>query len=64
MLINRIIHFLYSNNLLNQNQFGFTPQKSTTDATMAAKNFVDEALNKGQIVALGRLDVKCAFEAA
>jgi len=27
MLINRIMHFLYSNNLLNQNQFGFSPQK-------------------------------------
>jgi len=28
MLINRIVHVLYSNNLLNQNCFGFTPQKA------------------------------------
>jgi hypothetical protein len=27
LLINRIMHFLYSNDLLNQNQFGFSPQK-------------------------------------
>ena len=37
LLINRIMHFLYTNDLLNQNQFGFTPQKSTTEAAMAAK---------------------------
>jgi len=28
LLINRIMHFLYSNELLNQNQFGFTTQKA------------------------------------
>jgi hypothetical protein len=28
MLINRIVHVLYSNNFLNQNCFGFTPQKA------------------------------------
>jgi hypothetical protein len=27
LLINRIMHFLYSNDSLNQNQFGFSPQK-------------------------------------
>jgi hypothetical protein len=27
LLSNIIIHFLYINDLLNQNQFGFTPQK-------------------------------------
>jgi hypothetical protein len=64
LLINRIMHFLYSNELLNQNQFGFTPQKSTTDAAMAIKVFIDEALTKGHIVALVSLDVKGAFDAA
>jgi hypothetical protein len=28
LLINRIMHFLYKNELLNQNQFGFTPKKA------------------------------------
>ena len=44
LLINRIIHFLYTNDLLNQKQFWFTPQKSTTEAAMVAKDFIDEAL--------------------
>ena len=57
------MHFLY-NDLLNQNQFGFTPQKSTTDAAMAAKDFIDEVITKGQIVALVSLNVKSAFDAA
>jgi hypothetical protein len=35
LLIERINYHLYSNNLLNNNQFGFTPQKSTVDAALA-----------------------------
>jgi len=58
------MHFLYSNELLNQNQFGFTPQKSTKDSAMAVKDFIDEALTKGHIVALVSPDVKGAFDAA
>jgi hypothetical protein len=58
------MHFLYTNDLLNQNQFGFTPQRSTTEAAMAAKYFIDEALTKGKIVALVSLDVKGTFDAA
>jgi hypothetical protein len=58
------MHFLNSRDLLNPNLFGFSPQKSTTDAAMAVKNFIDEALKKGKIVALVSLDVKGAFDAA
>ena len=58
------MHFLYNNDLLNQNQFGFSPQKSTIDAAVVVEDFVDEALTKGQIVALASLDVKGAFDAA
>src|SRR5215467_12179331 len=64
LLINRLMHYLYSNDLLNPNQYGFSPQKSTTDAAMAVKGFIDEALTKGKIVALVSLDVKGAFDAA
>ena len=64
LLINRIMHFLYSNDLLNQNQFGFTPQRSTVDAAMAAKDFIEDALKKGQNITLVSLDVKGAFDAA
>jgi len=34
LLIDRINHHLYSNSLLNKNQFGFFPQKSTVDAAL------------------------------
>jgi hypothetical protein len=64
LLINRIMHFLYTNDLLNQNQFGFSPQKSTTDAAMVVKDFIEEALTYGQIVALVSIDVKGSFDAA
>ena len=46
LLIDRINHHLYSNNLLNKNQYGFIPQKSTVDAALAAKEFA-QTHNKG-----------------
>jgi hypothetical protein len=35
ILINRINHHVFSQGFMNENQFGFTPQKGTIDATMA-----------------------------
>ena len=46
LLINRINHHLFKNELLNDRQFGFTPQKSTTDAAMDAKQFIEPVLEK------------------
>jgi len=63
ILINRIMHHVYKNNLLNHNQFGFTPQKSTTDAAITVKEFVD-GLREGLITILVSLDVRGAFDAA
>jgi len=37
LLINRINHHTYKNELLRDSQYGFTPQKSKTDAAMEAK---------------------------
>ena len=37
LVINRIKHHMYKNELLIDSQYGFTPQKSTTDAAMEAK---------------------------
>jgi hypothetical protein len=34
------MHHIYKIDYINVNQFGFTPQKSTTDAAMAVKQFV------------------------
>ena len=64
LLINRIMHHMYNNNLMNQRQFGFTPQTSTVDAVMSLKETVQGILNKGEYVALVSLDVKGAFDAA
>jgi len=32
------MHHLYKIDFLNDNQFGFTPQKSTTDAAVSESN--------------------------
>jgi hypothetical protein len=38
ILINRIMHHVHTNNLMNNNQFGFTPKKSTTDAAITVRS--------------------------
>jgi len=45
LLIDRINHHVFSNNLLNENQYRFFPQKSTTDTALAAK-FIRETHHK------------------
>ena len=57
------MHYAYSNNLLNHNQFGFTPKKSTIDAVQAAKEYL-EGTSEGHITIIVSLDVKGAFDAA
>lgn len=49
-LINRIMYHIYKIDYINDNQFGFIPQKSTTDAVMAVKQFMDPELEKGRVV--------------
>ena len=63
LLINRIDHHVYSRGYMNDNQFGFRPQKSTVDAAMANKAFVQESLEAGEVIALVSLDVQGAFDA-
>ena len=46
LLINRIMHHVYSNDLLNHNQFGFTPKKRAIDATLAVKEFLEEGMRE------------------
>jgi hypothetical protein len=62
ILISRIVH-IYSNNLLNQNQYGFTPRKSTTDATLAVKDYIEEGIRRGYITILVSLDIRGVFDA-
>jgi hypothetical protein len=46
LLIDRINHHVFSNSLLNENQYGFLTQKSTVDATLAVKSFIGKTYNK------------------
>lgn len=64
LLINRIMHYLNSKDLLSIRQFGFTPQKSTLDAIMEVSGYIEDALVSKEIVLLISLDVKGAFDAA
>jgi hypothetical protein len=46
ILINRIMHHVHTNNLMNQNQFGFTPKKNAIDAAIAVKEYIEEGLRE------------------
>ena len=62
LLIDRINYHVFSNILLNENQYGLLPKKSTTDAALAAKAFVRYNLQQKNSVIVVSLDVKGAFE--
>ena len=64
LMINRIQHHLFSNNMLNPNQFGFIPQKNTIDAALSVKEFITNSLTAKKSVVVTSLDVKGAFDAA
>ena len=64
LTIDRINHHLYSNSLINNNQHGFRPQKSTTDAALEAKDFAQYHLQQRNYVIMISLDVLGAFDAA
>jgi hypothetical protein len=63
-LIDRILFHIYSNDLLSDNQYGFTPKRGTVDAAMKVKNFIEESLRLKQCAVIVSLDVKRAFDAA
>jgi hypothetical protein len=64
LIINRIMHHIYSNNLMNPNQYRFTPKKKTTDSTLAIKEYIEDGMRERHIPILVSLDVKVAFDAA
>ena len=49
---------MYKNELLIDSQYGFMPQKCTTDAAMEAKKFIELELEKRKIVIMTSLDSK------
>jgi retron-type reverse transcriptase len=63
LLIKRI-HNLHKTEFLNENQYGFTPQKNTIDATMEARKLMEPQLEKWRLVIMVRLHVRGAFDSA
>jgi hypothetical protein len=63
-MIKRINHHIYSTEYLKSNQYGFIPQKSTIDAIMEVKEFIQEGFRKGEITVTVSLDVEGAFNSA
>jgi hypothetical protein len=57
-MINRINHHVYINDYINKNQYGFTPQLSTTEAAMAEKDFIEDGFSSGEVETLASLDVE------
>jgi len=57
------MHYIYKIEYINDSQCGFTPQKNTTDAAMAVKQFIEPELEKGKVVIMASLDIKGAFYA-
>ncbi|MCL2611585.1 MAG: hypothetical protein FWE02_07945 [Defluviitaleaceae bacterium] len=48
LMIDRILFHIHSNDLLNDNQYRFIPQKGTVDAAMEVKTFIEESLRLKQ----------------
>ena len=63
VLINRINH-VSSHDLMNNNQYEFTPQRGTIDVANAVKDFVEKGLIAGKVTVLVSLHVKGTFDAA
>jgi hypothetical protein len=55
---------MHKHDLLSDKQFGFTPQKSTTNVAMEAKKFIEPVLEKRGLVIMTSHEVKGAFDAA
>jgi len=63
-MINRINDHVYTNDYINKNQYGFTPQLSSIDAAMAVKDLVEIGFSSGEVATLVSLDVEGAFNSA
>jgi len=63
-LINRINQYMYSTDFLNNNEYGFFRQMSTTDTIVFLKDLVQEGFSKREIIGIVSLYVERAFNSA
>jgi retron-type reverse transcriptase len=57
------MHYAYTTEALNKNQYGFTPQRNTVDAAMEVKQYIEPHINGGVAIIIS-LDVQGAFGSA
>ena len=62
LVANRLKFWAESSNVLDENQFGFRPNRSTTDALMKVTDWIEEHTQKGLVVYGVTLDLKAAFD--
>ena len=64
LMIRRIQWFLHTTNKMSEKQYGFTPQKSTTDAILNVTKTISEYRRRGWCVFAISLDIEGAFDSA
>ncbi|MFW5443595.1 MAG: RNA-directed DNA polymerase, partial [Methylococcaceae bacterium] len=62
IITNRILHYLYNNNFINDNQHGFLKQKSTITALSKINNFLRSSLEQKYYAVTVSIDIKGAFD--
>lgn len=62
VLLHRMQRHIINFNLMNQNQFGFSPHSNTTAATLHLVNAIQQSLDKSLYVAVVFIDLSKAFD--
>ena len=58
----QLMGYILENDLISPYQFGFLPERSTSDAVLGMTTVMYEARNKGNITATVYLDLRKAFD--
>ena len=61
-IIYRLSNFIYKNNIINNNQYGFIPNSNTTLSLINIQHFIFKNTNNNKKVATIFLDLKKAFD--
>lgn len=62
IIVTRLNNYIANTgNILSEQQFGFRPKRSTTDALIAVRNYTETAFSENQYVVATALDIENAF---
>ena len=64
VLSKRITHHLYTTEYINENNYGFTPEKNTVDAAMQVKEYLETHIQRRGVAIMVTLDVQGDFDSA